>query len=768
MSKMALKSAHSECAHHHNHDHHEHANHDHNHSDHDHHHHHGVLGALSQKAGEVYTTIGNAAGGRAHAGRIGRAARVTRVSSNTVAIATGIAGVVIVGTSIASGGLAVPVWLLVAGGVAVAANLAGIALGSGGNHLKISQYYDAMIESNAENSRLLKQLGKNPAHLPHGVSEYWEKDRPLFWMTMGRRGQDIVSTTGTVASGVLLLSAVGALPVAPSAAIGLFFASRGLSASAAVSGSMTNRHRLSVYKEIIHRFGQQYAQLTREHDQEKADRAFSIVEEVFKKLHVPYQITDIKDPHQWRAFNVGYSLYKTLFTQAVSLSLEDTASFLNTANREKIVNGMVATLQPMTKEDRTISKRNWKEGSDLPNRYIGRTQLRKLDAGKNKYSLGDDLAVLDAMPALGMKLEEKLTEDIRGKAAHERSLRIASTIISDLHIHIDKDDTHKTLAFAIRKAVASVAESSDVTITDTVKTRLLPYLKEETGKVKTGRKCWGKAIYEEQPLGTWILNTDKLATDFPAQGHAHGSNFLPFYHMSQLSQALKEGLAKKKELAVTEKGTVVHLEKGHSAHHHEHGACHHHHHHEHDEPPALEAIPKAYSIARSRHVHTVEEPHHNIGRTSDSYTVLKASLVHQGLTLTAERIKVQQERLDSFRQHAKKFILVRKDKDEQDNTTLYLWDDPNNQGKKEHQILYVVHNHTKKISVKYGENASAIIPVNSDIKQGIGVQLIEIAQGQHKVLGDLHNKRIDVLATEKHKWTHRVSLERCNHYQHNI
>lgn len=128
----------------------------------------------------------------------------------------------------------------------------------------------------------------------------------------------------------------------------------------------------------------------------------------------------------------------------------------------------------------------------------------------------------------------------------------------------------------------------------------------------------------------------------------------------------------------------------------------------------------------------------------DCYTELKESLIPTQ-QLTFERIREQQEKLDRFRTDSTKFIQVKKSNDDKGNTII-VWDDPSmmHRGKTDYQITYVINDCTKKISVKYGANASAIVASDSNIENTIGVRLLEITQGKHAVLGDIRNQRIDV------------------------
>lgn len=77
------------------------------------------------------------------------------------------------------------------------------------------------------------------------------------------------------------------------------------------------------------------------------------------------------------------------------------------------------------------------------------------------------------------------------------------------------------------------------------------------------------------------------------------------------------------------------------------------------------------------------------------------------------------------------------------HNTVYLWD-PAHPGKTEYFITYIVNDLTKKMIVKYGRGASAIVASDSDSAQGIGV---EIEHGNHVVLGDINNEQVDVAAS---------------------
>lgn len=745
--------------HHHGHS----CGHDHSHDHNDCGHNHGLIGQMahnfSTKAAVVNESIGNVFGGRSNSGRIGRATRIVRGISNSSAVGIGIAGVVAVGTSVASGGLAAPLWILIGGGVAVAANLAAVGIGSGVNHLKISQYYDALVEVNAENSRVLKLMGENPETLPHGIMEYWEKDRKLFKMTVKRRSQEAVSVAGTAMSGALMLSAVGAFAIAPPAALGLFFAARGISCTTTAGSAYNTKDRLTIYKEILYKFGQQYIEVTGRFDREKQTQALEIVSQLFTRLNIP---TNITNKEQWRNFNIAHCVYRMLFTQSEKLPQTDKLAFLSPLNQKQVVDSLVETLQPLIKE----SKSFW---SGQASRYFGRTLLRKLDV-ENKYTVGGELAVLDAMPVLGMQLEANLTARLIDAGQNTNVQIITSKIINDLNIKINKDDSHKTLAFSIRKAVVQAKSSGrdDETIVEAIKTSLRIYLKAETEETEIGRK-WGglRAVYGMRNTGRLILYTEKLSRQFPVQGHAHGSDFLPFYHLSRLADTIMEA------------ATTQNVQ-----HHHEHEKCCGHHHHDHSEQKRTATNPALHS----GHAHRECLRHHHITTTSHqvrplsvnhdtvhSYNTLRDSL-NNTEPLTEAYIRKQQENLDKFRQQAEKFILVSKFKDEQDNT-IYVWDNPGYRAQKEYQITYVVNNKTGSMAVKYGQgylqksSPIAIVAADADIERGIGVRLLEIGNGQHIALGDRRNSRINVkisgasitdtnLAKENYRRLHSCSLNR--------
>lgn len=781
--------------------------HDHNHDHHDCGHNHGFLGQIahdfSTKAAVANEAIGNKFGGRENSGRVGRATRVVRGISNATAVGIGVAGVVAVGTSVASGGLAAPLWILIGGGVAVAANLAAVGIGSGANHLKISQYYDALVEINAENGRLLKLNGEEPGTLPHGIMEYWEKDRKLFKMTVKRRGQEVVSVAGTAMSGALMLSAFGALAIAPSTAVGLFFASRSISVGTAAGSAYNTRDRLNIYKEILYRFGQQYIEVTGKRDSAKQTQALKIVADVFTKLNIPTNVTDITNDQQWRTFNIAHSVYRMLFTQSENLSQTDRLAFLNPHNQQQVVDGLVARLQPLIKEDRSF----W---SGHTSRYFGRTALRKLDAG-NQYTVGGELAVLDAMPILAMQLETGITGTLIGRDATARAQTATSQIISDLNINVNKDDPQKTLAFSIRKAVVQgiSAGHENAAIIAAVKDSLRTYLKAETAQVEVGRK-WGglRAVYGERNTGRLILDTLKLSGAFSVQGHAHGSDFLPYYHLSRLADIITAAATGQRRVreehqhhshnhghekcsghhhhdhsAHKEESIKRPLLQSHSGHHnHDHTSCSGHHHHKHSEQKHTAHNPPSHS----RHGHSKRLHQHHVAATSHqaqplnvnhhaehSYNILKESL-NYAEPLTTTRIKKQQENLDSFRQYAEKFILVRTFKDGQGNT-IYLWDNPDYLEQKEYQITYIVNDRTGKMAVKYGtgylqeSSPIAVVAADSNIRLGVGVRLLEIGRGQHIALGDTSNSLIDVAASGlsiTHTDIARATSHKHHHHSH--
>jgi hypothetical protein len=542
----------------------------HGHDHHGHHHHHIIGNAahyLSQKASDGNEWIGNKFGGRANSGRVGRTTRVIRGITNTTAVGIGVAGVLLLGISVVSGGLAAPLWILISGFLAVAINLAAVVIGSGANHLKISQYYDALVEINAENGRLLELNGEKRGTLPHGIKEYWKKDRKLFDMTLKRRGQESFSVAGTAMSGALMLSALGSFAVAPSAAAGLFFASRGVSCATTAGSAYNTKDRLTIYKEIIYRFGQQYIEVTGKHNCAKQAQALEIVSKVFTRLKIPTEITDITNERQWRTFNIAHSVYKMLFSQSENFSMTDKLAFLNPDNQQQVLDGIVARLQTLIKKDNNLFR-------GQASRYFSRAALRKIDAIK-QYSVDDELSILDAMPVLRMQLETDINKKlIVNSDASERVQVVTRQIISDLNININKDNPHKTLAFFIKKAAVQgvSAGHENAAIIGVIKTCLQQYLAPE--------------IVQKRNTGCLVLDTGKLSKEFPVQGNAHGSGFLPSYHLSRLADIIVEAA----------KDTRHDLQEQNHSHHHDHEKCSgYHHHHDHEHKPGSRPILQSHN-----------------------------------------------------------------------------------------------------------------------------------------------------------------------------
>lgn len=451
--------------------------------------------SVSNLVSRINVGIGNAVGGRKHAGRVGRVTRGVRIVSNATAVGTGIAAVVALGTTIASGGLAAPVWFLVVGGVAVVANFAGVMVGSGANHLKITQYYDLMISIHAELCRLQIQMRETPDRLPHGMKEYWHNERKLFNMTMRRRGQEVVGVVGTAMSAAMMLAALGLLPIVPSASIGLFFASRGISSATTAGGIFNNKDRLSIYKKIIWGYEQRFTNYTMLVSRERADLAKAIVEEVFRKLNVTSKIESISDKKQWRTFLVKYAVYKMLFLQSEGLLENSKVSFLNPENREKVVKLLNDELAKMLKRS--------PQGN-----YFGRNPLC------NKH----DRSLVDLVPYIAIDLESKLMEVVAEKELMDQAQHISASVINNLKISVGKDEFHESLPFYIRKAALfklSIGEKEDK-IMENVSQGLRPFLKDG------------------------VLDRDAILRNFPTQGHAHGEQSIMHYHLSQLCSLLSK------------------------------------------------------------------------------------------------------------------------------------------------------------------------------------------------------------------------------------
>ncbi len=468
-------------------------------SQHEHSHHNNKISNIVSR---VNVGVGNAFGGRKHAGRVGRITRGVRIVSNATAVGTGIAAVVALGTTIASGGLAAPVWFIAVGGVAVVANFAGVIVGSGANHLKITQYYELMISIHAELCRLQKQMGDTPDRLPHGMKEYWHNKRKLFNMTMRRRGQEVVGVAGTVMSGAMMLSALGLLPIAPSASIGLFFASRGVSSATTAGGIFNNKDRLSIYKRIILDIAEKFRNYTMLVSRERAALVSSIMEELFRKLNVNSKIESILDKKQWRAFLVKYAVYKMLFLQSEGFAIDNNLSFLNPDNKEKVVKLLSDELVKMLKRS--------PQGN-----YFGRTALR------NKH----DRSLVDLVPYLAIDLESKLMEVVAEKELMQRAKKVSSSIIHNFKINLGKDEFHESLPFYIRKAVLfklSSGEKEDK-IMKNISQSLRLFLKDG------------------------VLDKDAILRSFPTQGHAHGEQSIMHYHLSQLCDLLSKSSSKKRK-----------------------------------------------------------------------------------------------------------------------------------------------------------------------------------------------------------------------------
>jgi hypothetical protein len=457
---------------------------------------------ISNLVSRINVGIGNAVGGRKHAGRVGRVTRGVRIVSNATAVGTGIAAVVALGTTIASGGLAAPIWFLVVGGVAVVANFAGVMVGSGANHLKITQYYDLMISIHAELCRLQIQMRETSDKLPHGMKEYWHNERKLFNMTMRRRGQEVVGVIGTAMSAAMMLSALGLLPIAPGASIGLFFASRAISSATTAGGIFNNKDRLSIYKEIICGYEQKFRNWAYILSREREDLANDILKEVFKKLNVNNEIKSISDEKQWRTFLVKYAVYKMLFSQSEGISVDSKLSFLNTDNKEKVVKLLGDELEKMVKRS--------PQGN-----YFGRTALL------NQH----DRSLVDLVPYIAIDLESKLMEVVAEKELMDRAKNVSSSMIHNLKINLGKDEFHESLPFYIRKAALfklSSGEKEDK-IMENVSQELRRYLK------------YG------------VLDRDAILGKFPTQGHAHGEQSIMHYHLSQLCDLLSKLSSKKRK-----------------------------------------------------------------------------------------------------------------------------------------------------------------------------------------------------------------------------
>lgn len=492
------------------------------------HHHSGFIQKSAQLYARLLQTIGEKIIGRGNAGRAGRAARIVRIISTGTSLGVGIAGIIIISTSVASGGAVVPIWIFIIGGVTLVTNSAAIAIGAAANHMKIGQYYDRQAEMHANNEALRKILDQASEPLPHGMRQYWRDERPLFNMVMGRRVHDSNGVGGTTLSIISGLASVGVAAISPDAAIALFTASRTSAVLSASGANATNWHRLKVYRNIMLRFAEDYRRLTRTYRPITA----ALVEKMLAAVLDAIQL----DKSSAYAGLLEFHLYKAIYSVAIhhnrSLS---TRSPLHIANWQKCVDVLAEVLQPFLVEHHGMHR-------------LSRSALQKIDRDhvytiKPEHTFMDKLAVFDALFVLEMISRLAIIKLVLPEIKTVETM--AEEIIGNLKVNTSHDLATKRLRFHIISALYETSRDS-VRITElreplkqNIKTAIAPHLKPETKRIVDSRKWFGmRQTYKTVKTGATFLDSDKLANAYPVSAHAHGGNFHLNFHMERLRETI--------------------------------------------------------------------------------------------------------------------------------------------------------------------------------------------------------------------------------------
>lgn len=495
--------------------------------------HHGITHRIARSYNNQLHLIGEFAGGRANSGRVGRYCRGVRIVSTAVSFGVVIAGGVIVGTSIFTGGAAIPAWLVILGGSALVANGIAIVIGSGANHHKIGPYYDAQLGLHAALSDLYQELGMPPRTLPHGIIQYYHHGRPQFWMVVGRQAHNVNAVGGSVLSGITGLASIGVATLSPETGFALFTLSRISATISAGGASATSYHRLKVYKKILKRFAAEYRKLSMQLEPNKARSVRHIIKGIVARLN----LAQVDTYSNW----VLFYIYKGLFTLSRGYPRSSAHSPLRENARESVINALVDVLRPLLK------KSTDKAGM----RIFSRKALMSVDAA-HKYtvkinpSYKDKLTVLDAMPILEKIIQRKVLENSEPNFA--QYVQVAREYVKVKQINAAKDVTAKHLELSLVMALSSVLadtaldQSSSDELFSYLDQVINPLIAQEISRVYAGRTWSGKKIYEEEVLESYEINKEYLSKQFPLVGHAHGADYHDGYHPSKLTDEITKKL----------------------------------------------------------------------------------------------------------------------------------------------------------------------------------------------------------------------------------
>jgi len=451
--------------------------------------------------------FGNKLGGRAHAGRNGQISRGLRLSANTIAVATIIAVIILVGVSTFwTGGLALPLWATGLLLFAMVLNWVGLAIGSASNHQKIGQYYDADEELKALINEERAKLGKDP--LPHH-SPFRKK-----FMIFIRYSHDANGMLGTLSSwAATILEAItwlsaGLIIFAPIIGSALFVASRASAVLSATGAMGTNQHRLWVYKKNLKELSQKFYDLCKENKPDKHDFIEKVITSTFKDLGI--------NPKEKYSSWVHFRCYKAIHTVLGDGGIRQT--------NEAMKNILVATLKPFIKEKKPSLWERFKSAlrkiSLIPKYKFDRRALKNIQGEGN-----DKLAVLDSMSFLECQIYDDIYKQTPGN--NSTNFEEASRIVNEFagrFVNSNSTENRLFLNHLKRKLLAR----SDLDLKDITAETLH----------NTVHSNFNFLFEVDLKLSKIKLHKKNIADCYPLLENPHGNQYLNEYHASKLADAV--------------------------------------------------------------------------------------------------------------------------------------------------------------------------------------------------------------------------------------
>lgn len=468
--------------------------------------------------------------GRSNAGTVSIVARCMRIGAAVAA--TGI----VIGSIVATGGFALPIWAV--GGLiaTMVVNGAAIPFSWAGNHMKVLQYEDAQTEALADVNQLQNTLAKTAQGPDVKLSEKI--------MIASRKFSDVNGVAGSVLSIVSGAATVGLYTPAAPIAAAIMLASRASGVLSAGINVPITRSRISIQKNKLSEIHSSYRELSALATPTEAARAHGIVEGIFTKLNIS------KEGHlnEWLSHYLYKAVYSHPLLQNPNLTAENIKAI--STSLEGIVTPLLAANAAGVREVSKDKLKNIDSTYDFSKKEGW--LFRKL------FNKGG-LASLDAMQVLVKKSQDAISATLH-PTSHAESIATADKVVAGLGLD-PKEASTKQLKHQIRASLIEVyscvmkdsytdAEKPSlgtlgVGLVDAVTGILKPYVKTEDGAT--------------------VLDTDKIAKiGLPTEAHSavhrnscshggHGNEFLPHHHLGLLGDKIKEGMLQYSSPDITHK-----------------------------------------------------------------------------------------------------------------------------------------------------------------------------------------------------------------------